>query len=504
MTLKMLLLGQDVSASRAMKGVGRATDETTAKTHRWGAVAAVAGAIAGAAVLKFGKDSVSAYKEAQAQQAQLENAFQKFPALADTNIEALRKLNDELQRKTGFDNDATASGQAVLAQFKLTGTQIAQLTPLLQDYAARTGKDLPTAAQDLGKAMLGQGRALKVVGINFKDTHTQAGNFNQIMTGLRANVGGFAANQGKTAAGQSKILSAQFQDLEEKVGSGLVPALTSLTGIMIRVVTFVTDNIKVVGTLIGIFAAAALAAVVYNTAMGISAVLTGAATAETVLQTIALGALKVAQLASAGAQWALNVALSANPIGLVIIGIAALVAVIILAYRHSATFRRIVQGAFTGVKVAGQAMWDVLKAAFRGIVAAGQWMWRILKPIFDALVAAFHAAQSAASFVSGIAGSGGPSLSSLPQSPASSRGLRGHAAGGIFVKPTFGLIGEAGPEALIPLSSGRGQGSFGGGDTFVFHISTLDMRDAGTKVEQIMQDHTRRTGRPAQFRALTA
>ena len=46
---------------------------------------------------------------------------------------------------------------------------------------------------------------------------------------------------------------------------------------------------------------------------------------------------------------ALNAALSANPIGLVVIAIAALVAGLIYAYQHSATFRAIVQGAMKAV-----------------------------------------------------------------------------------------------------------------------------------------------------------
>ena len=61
--------------------------------------------------------------------------------------------------KTKFDDDAFASGQAVLAQFKLSGKQIENLTPLLADYAAKTGKDLPTAAETLGKSFLGNTRA---------------------------------------------------------------------------------------------------------------------------------------------------------------------------------------------------------------------------------------------------------------------------------------------------------------------------------------------------------
>jgi hypothetical protein len=92
-------------------------------------------------------DSVKAYVQAEGSQIRLQDAFAKFPKLADTNIGALNRLNSSLALKTKYDDDATASGQAVLAQFNLTGKQITELTPLLQDYAAKTGKDLPTAAQ---------------------------------------------------------------------------------------------------------------------------------------------------------------------------------------------------------------------------------------------------------------------------------------------------------------------------------------------------------------------
>ena len=44
----------------------------------------------------------------------------------------------------------------------------------------------------------------------------------------------------------------------------------------------------------------------------------------------------------AAAQWLLNAAMSANPIALAIIAVAALTAGVVLAYRHSAKFREIV------------------------------------------------------------------------------------------------------------------------------------------------------------------
>jgi len=67
-------------------------------------------------------------------------------------------------------------------------------------------------------------------------------------------------------------------------------------------------------------------------------------------------------------QLILNGTMRANPIGLVVAALAALVAGLVWAYQNSETFRAIVD------------------AAFRGVAVAGQWLWNtVLKPIFDAL-----------------------------------------------------------------------------------------------------------------------
>lgn len=53
----------------------------------------------------------------------------------------------------------------------------------------------------------------------------------------------------------------------------------------------------------------------------------------------------MASKAWAAAQWLLNAAMTANPISLVIVALAALVAGIVIAYKQSTTFRDIVNGA---------------------------------------------------------------------------------------------------------------------------------------------------------------
>lgn len=74
-------------------------------------------------------------------------------------------------------------------------------------------------------------------------------------------------------------------------------------------------------------------------------------------QALAGAKAKAAQIAyaaaskvSAAGQWALNAALSANPIGLVVLAVAALVAGLVLAYNKSETFRNIVDAAMGGAR----------------------------------------------------------------------------------------------------------------------------------------------------------
>jgi len=65
----------------------------------------------------------------------------------------------------------------------------------------------------------------------------------------------------------------------------------------------------------------------------------------------------VATKAAAAGQWLLNAAMSANPIGLVILALVALAAGFVLLWNHSETFRNIVMGAWAGIQAAASAAW---------------------------------------------------------------------------------------------------------------------------------------------------
>ena len=355
-TIKFLLVGEDKSASKTLRGVGDDADKASGKLKGMGSVMGgllAAGAVTAAAnaVVNFGKASVGAFMDAEQSQRQLEDAYSRFPALADVNIDKLRELNSAIQAKTGADADDLAASQAVLGQYQLTGRQLADLTPLLDDYAVKTGKDLPSAAEDLGKAMLGQGRALKDVGIDFEDTGSVAGNFDQVMAGLRSQVGGFATSESTSAEGALRRLQTEFGDVQEEVGSQLLPVLVELGGALLEVVGWVKENASWLAPM---------------------------ATAVT--------AVAVAAGVAAGAQWLWNAALAANPIGLVVLAIAGLVAGLVVAYNTSEDFRNVVNGVFQAVGDMGAWLWNnALAPAFRAIVNGFAWIMEGLAGMLRAL-----------------------------------------------------------------------------------------------------------------------
>ncbi len=109
-----------------------------------------------------------------------------------------------------------------------------------------------------------------------------------------------------------------------------------------------------------------------------------------------LKAVKVATLAQAAAakvvavasniwkvaQIALNFVLSANPIGIVVMAIAALVGALIAAYNNCETFRNICDAVWAAVKKIASAVWDFLVKAFEKASAVIKKAWEWVKKFF--------------------------------------------------------------------------------------------------------------------------
>lgn len=122
------------------------------------------------------------------------------------------------------------------------------------------------------------------------------------------------------------------------------------------------------------------------------------AAAQTALQKTATVAASAATKAAAAGQWLLNAAMSANPIGLVVIAIAALVAGFVLAWKHSETFRKIVTGAWTAIKTATVAVFNFLKpyimAVWNAVKTYFTTVFKVYRTIFTTAWSAIRTATS--------------------------------------------------------------------------------------------------------------
>lgn len=216
-TVVVRIIGDSASLQKSLKGV-------RGKLSGLGAV------LSGAALASFGRTAVRAFGDSERAAAEMANTLKNNAQLAGVSITRFTKLASAIQAKTAADDESVLSGAAVLGNFKLTADQIEDVLPLVVDYARKTGRDVPTAATLIGKAMMGNARALKEVGINFKSTGDAGKDFGSITDALRGKVGGFAESEGKTAAGRMEILKNRFNDLQEVVGQRLIGAFDVLQG----------------------------------------------------------------------------------------------------------------------------------------------------------------------------------------------------------------------------------------------------------------------------------
>ena len=104
-----------------------------------------------------------------------------------------------------------------------------------------------------------------------------------------------------------------------------------------------------------------------------------------------ISAVRKALAAAAAAQWGLNAAMAANPVGLVVAAIAALVVGIVLAYNKFDWFKNVVDTVWAGIKFAAQATWNWIKtvlwpgmvAAWDAIAAGAIWLYEnAIKPVW--------------------------------------------------------------------------------------------------------------------------
>jgi len=266
----------------------------------------------------------------------------------NTQIASVEKFITAQGRLLGVTDDELrpALGKLVTATGDITKAQ--ELASLAMDISTARGVDLESVSQTLAKAYGGNFTALKKLIPGIDDAALKSKDWTIIQAELNKVVGGAAADAANTTAGQYKIFTTSLQETKEAIGAGLLPLFNQLIPVLSSVAAYIQDNSTVVLALAGVIGGLAVVVISVNAALKTFTAITQLATA---------------------AQYLFNLALSANPIGLVVIGIAALIAGLVLAYNKSEVFRNGVDALFENLKVFVSFLIDTFVAGWNVVIA---------------------------------------------------------------------------------------------------------------------------------------
>lgn len=279
------------------------------------------------------KDWTAALKELTPVQS---NQMQQFATLA--------------KRTTGF-SDALKAG-----------------SPAAQSYSAALAKAMGDST--------GLNTALMLTGENTDYVNGSIKTISGSTADASGNVKGWSDIQGTFNQKMSEM-KGQVEATGIKIGLVLLPYATKLMSVTSQTVTWFTKHTTVAKSLavgIGILAGALLLYKGYllaaNAVEKIGLVLKGAAKVANLLYVASIYVVRGAIMAWTGVQWLLNAALDANPIGLVVIGIAALIAIIVIIATKTTWFQ-----------TAWKATWSLMKTIGTFFMGWGKYLLPILGPI---------------------------------------------------------------------------------------------------------------------------
>lgn len=506
--------------------------DTTSMTKKGGGLSTAmktAGAVAaGAFAAKFVSGGIAEAKEAEKVGLAFSDSLSRGTERFDGD--ALSKTFDDINNAMGVSDEqlqtyATHFNNAIdFTKFGADGQKVLMdMTALVPNIAAQTGK----ATRMVEKAVLKLGTApdvaipmLKDLGVLTKEQEDQAMALvkagdeqaaTQLAIGWATEKTAGAAEAQTTASEKQAI---QWAELQEMVGTALLPILNKLIDTGLKLMSFFTSGSGAAKAMIGVILGLAAA-------LAVSKVWTVLSTTATTLWTAATKTASAATKVWTAMQWAWNAAMSANPIGLIIVAVVALIALVVVLWKKNETFRKIVIaawnavkktviGVWNGIKSAGLAVFNVLKSAVKTYIAVYKaiftTIWKVTKAVFDKATGIVKSAfavikgifnkgkdvfgsvfdtmhDSAKTIFNAIASLWNNTVGKLSfHAPSWVPGLGGKgfdvpdipmmAEGGIVTQPTIAMIGEAGPEAVIPLS--------GGGMTVRIVDSNLGLVMAGT------------------------
>lgn len=245
--------------------------------------------------------------------------------------------------------------------------------------------------------------------------------------------GEFSARS-ETTANSLQLAKNNMEAFKIAIGNGLIPAMTPMISLLTQGVKWVSGIAQEFPGAASVLGTAAVSIAIFCGAVGALSTLAGT------VQTVATFAqwAKEAGLATriwTGIQWAWNAAMTANPVGVVIMGIAALIAIGYVLYQNWDAISSFAATMWEGGR---QAIADFCGTISNKVAEVCDWVqgkWQALKDFLSHPIDA---------------------LVNYNQSIGSAPDVAANAAGGIYNRGSFlTTFAEDSPEAAIPIDGSR-------------------------------------------------
>lgn len=426
------------------------------------------------AVSGFVKDAIGgAMADAQAQ-AILAKTLQNTTGARKRDVAGVEAWINSLTLATGVADDELrpALGSLLRATGKTTKAQ--SLLKTAMSASAATGKPLATVSLALAKAATGNTGALGRLGINMKDADGKALSFKDSVKKLNDQFGGAQAAKTKTFAGQVDVLKNRWNELKETIGAAVLPVLG-------KVVSFINDNFgPAVDFVKGLFQKGGVAGEYYGTIIdGIREAIAGVTRAymehKPQIDLFIQRMIIIAKTVGPPLARFLGTVLTTS---IKVVGKAFEIVIGVISKLVEwtpAILRDFIKPVVLGFVTFAEVIVSAAAIAFGWIPGIGDKLQRAREAISNFKKDTEHkfnvwaenlskqGEAAGAGFVRGLnrgLKSGGITKGSTQAQRNAMRNINvPHlASGGIVSRPTLALIGERGPEAVVPLSRGRAPG----------------------------------------------
>ena len=277
---------------------------------------------------------------------------------SDKGVDVIKEGNLRIREMTKATADAL-NGIGISAEQVQTDLQNGSITTFdVMQMVATKLNELPASSAAVGTAIA------DIFGEPGEDAGLE---YIKTLSTVQLNMDAVKAAAGSTAEQQERLVNTQ-ENLKNSL-SGLI----DLSAIYTNIQPYVDLAAQVGTTLMGVGAF-----IKTIKEMNIAQAL---AATRTIALTAAQKAATIATAAWAGVQKLLNFVLSANPIGLVVMAIGALVYAVVEAYKNCDGFRKIVDKVWEGIKPLANAIMNGLAKAFEWLVEKCKEAWEWLKNI---------------------------------------------------------------------------------------------------------------------------